>query len=59
LCGTDTPVAVADKQTADGCGIFDLTLSTTHFNFNQHFISDFVTTQGVTIPNAHLINNAD
>ncbi|VVH65590.1 Ferric siderophore transport system, periplasmic binding protein TonB [uncultured Gammaproteobacteria bacterium] len=53
---TDTPVAVADKQTVDGYGIFDLTLSTTHFNFNQHFISDFITTQGVTIPNAHLIN---
>jgi hypothetical protein len=29
---TDTLVAVADKQTADGYGIFDLTLSTTHFN---------------------------
>jgi hypothetical protein len=40
-------------------GIFNLVLSTTRINRNNYFIPGFVTTQGVVIPNGHLINESN
>ena len=53
---TDTHVIVASSQTVGAYGIFDLVLSTTRFNPGSHFVPGFLTTQSVTIPNAHLLN---
>jgi hypothetical protein len=33
-------VAIADSQTANGYGIFDLVLSAVHLNANERLISD-------------------
>jgi hypothetical protein len=45
-------------ETVGEYGIFGLTLSTTHLDANQHFISGFATMQGKAIPNANLINTS-
>ncbi|AYQ57216.1 hypothetical protein MS2017_1531 [Bathymodiolus thermophilus thioautotrophic gill symbiont] len=52
----DTHATIANRRTADGYGIFNLILTTTYINFNEHFIPNFITTQGVVIPKSHLIN---
>jgi hypothetical protein len=51
LALTDSYAIVASSQTIGDYGIFDLVLSITHTHFNQHFISGFISTQGVAIPN--------
>jgi hypothetical protein len=45
LALTDVHVAIADSQTANGYGIFDLVLSAVHLNANERLISDFIGTQ--------------
>jgi hypothetical protein len=54
LALTDVHVAIADSQTANGYGIFDLVLSTVHLNANERLILDFIGIQSVAIPVASI-----
>jgi hypothetical protein len=53
---TDPHSEIANNQTADGYNIFNLIVSTRPLYSNEHFVSSFVTTGGVAIPNALVIN---
>jgi hypothetical protein len=53
---TDPHSEIANSQTADGYNIFNLIVSTRPLYSNEHFVSSFVTTEGVAIPNALVIN---
>jgi hypothetical protein len=47
---------ISKKIPADGYNIFNLIASTKPLYSNEHFVSSFVTTGGVAIPNALVIN---